>query len=239
MRVKAVGCLLPIFLHLRLQLDISVQLHVQDILFPSKLTSVFIEQEAGQGPQMFWTLQREKYVPQQKTEPLFSRCLTSSVVLDQPNWLKGKVTPLQARLWPREGQRYSSTLTRPRRQKGVSGQQHAPAIFYPRERTRTHCTGNWVGPRAGLDRRKISPPPGFDPRTAQHVAQSLKLLSYPAHSLTDTPKFLLQLFHTQSPNRLTCLTTLCVICGFVLKLSGKKKTHFAMAHFKQESVPYF
>jgi hypothetical protein len=34
----------------------------------------------------------------------------------------------------------------------VSGQRHAPAALYPRERTPgTHCTGGWVGPRAGLD----------------------------------------------------------------------------------------
>jgi hypothetical protein len=42
---------------------------------------------------------------------------------------------------------------------GVSGQRHAPAALYPRERTPgTYCTGDWVGPRAGLDaqaRRKI------------------------------------------------------------------------------------
>ena len=33
----------------------------------------------------------------------------------------------------------------------VSGQQHAPAALYPRERPGTHFTGGWVGPRAGLD----------------------------------------------------------------------------------------
>ena len=33
----------------------------------------------------------------------------------------------------------------------------------PRERSGTHFTGGWVGPRAGLDRRKISSPLGFDP----------------------------------------------------------------------------
>jgi hypothetical protein len=42
---------------------------------------------------------------------------------------------------------------------GVSGQHHAPAALYPLERTPgTHCTGDWVGPRAGLDaeaRKKI------------------------------------------------------------------------------------
>jgi len=33
---------------------------------------------------------------------------------------------------------------------GVSGQQHAPAV-YPRERLGTLCIGGWVGLRAGLD----------------------------------------------------------------------------------------
>jgi len=35
--------------------------------------------------------------------------------------------------------------------------------------TTQYCTGRWVGLRAGLDRQKISPPPGFDPRTVQPV----------------------------------------------------------------------
>ena len=35
--------------------------------------------------------------------------------------------------------------------------------------------------RSGLV-REISPPPGFDPRTVQPVAQSLYRLSYPAHN---------------------------------------------------------
>jgi hypothetical protein len=39
----------------------------------------------------------------------------------------------------------------------------APAALYPRERPGTHFTGGGVGPRAGLDGRKISSPPGFDP----------------------------------------------------------------------------
>jgi hypothetical protein len=35
---------------------------------------------------------------------------------------------------------------------GVSGQRHAQAALYPWERTPcTHCTGGWVGLRAGLD----------------------------------------------------------------------------------------
>ena len=37
----------------------------------------------------------------------------------------------------------------------------------PGERPSTHCTGGWVGPRAGLDGRKKNPsPPGFDPGTS-------------------------------------------------------------------------
>ena len=55
--------------------------------------------------------------------------------------------------------------------KGVRGQRHAPAALYPRERPGTHCTGGWVGPRAGLDRcGKSRSPPGFDRRTVQPVA---------------------------------------------------------------------
>ena len=47
--------------------------------------------------------------------------------------------------------------------RGVSGQQHAPAALYPRDRPGTHFTGGWVGPMAGLDGRKISSPSEFDP----------------------------------------------------------------------------
>ena len=36
-------------------------------------------------------------------------------------------------------------------EKGMSGQRHAPAALYPRERPGTHCTGGWVGSRAGLE----------------------------------------------------------------------------------------
>ena len=53
----------------------------------------------------------------------------------------------------------------------MRGQRHAPAALYSRERRGTHCTGGWVGHRAGVDRcRKSRPPPGFDPRTVQPVA---------------------------------------------------------------------
>jgi len=34
---------------------------------------------------------------------------------------------------------------------GVGGQRHVPAALPPGKRSGTHCTGGWVGPRAGLD----------------------------------------------------------------------------------------
>ena len=40
---------------------------------------------------------------------------------------------------------------------GMSSQQHAPAALYYRERSGTHCTGGWVGPRAGLEGGKSRP----------------------------------------------------------------------------------
>ena len=40
----------------------------------------------------------------------------------------------------------------------MSGQQHAQAALYARERSGTHFTGGWVGPGAGLDRRGKSRP---------------------------------------------------------------------------------
>ena len=59
------------------------------------------------------------------------------------------------------------------------GVSTTPRPLYSRERPGTHCTGGWVGPRAGLDGRGISrPPPGFDPRTVQPVASRLYRLSY-------------------------------------------------------------
>ena len=43
-------------------------------------------------------------------------------------------------------------------------------LFTPRERPSTHCTGEWVGPRTGLDRCGKSRPTGIRSRTVQPVA---------------------------------------------------------------------
>ena len=53
---------------------------------------------------------------------------------------------------------------------GVSGQQHATAALYLREKHGTHFKGGCVGTRGGLERLKISSQPGFDPRAFQPVA---------------------------------------------------------------------
>ena len=55
-------------------------------------------------------------------------------------------------------------------------------LFTPGKNPDTHCTGGWVGPRAGLDRcRKSRPPTGI--RSPDHPAfnRSLYRLSYLAH----------------------------------------------------------
>jgi hypothetical protein len=63
---------------------------------------------------------------------------------------------------------------------GVSGQRHAW-----RKDPCTHCTGGWVGPRAGVDRgavgKILSPLPGIEPRSPGRPAcsQTLYWLSYP------------------------------------------------------------
>jgi hypothetical protein len=53
----------------------------------------------------------------------------------------------------------------------VGGQLHAPAALLPEKRPGTHYIERLVGPQGLSGRvRKISPPPGFDPRTVQPVA---------------------------------------------------------------------
>ena len=64
---------------------------------------------------------------------------------------------------------------------GVGGQHHAPAALPPRK-TRYPLYRRLGRPqgRSGLG-RKISPPPGFDPRTVQPVASRYTDWAIPAH----------------------------------------------------------
>jgi len=59
----------------------------------------------------------------------------------------------------------------------VRGQRYAPAAHYPRERPGTHCTGGWVGLRAGLEWCGKFHPTGI--RSPDRPAR----LRYPAHPL--------------------------------------------------------
>jgi len=67
----------------------------------------------------------------------------------------------------------------------VSGQQHAPAALYPRGRPGIHFIGGWVGPRTGLDGRKISSTPGFDPGPSRPVAQFAISIEVPGLQSTE------------------------------------------------------
>ena len=68
----------------------------------------------------------------------------------------------------------------------MRGQRHVLAAFYPRERPGTHCTGGWLGPKGRSGQvRKISPLPGFDPRTVQPVASR-----YTDYATRPTAKYL-------------------------------------------------
>ena len=53
----------------------------------------------------------------------------------------------------------------------MGGQRQAPAALPPRKSPGTHCTGGWVGPRAGLDGcGKSRLLPEFDLQTFHPVA---------------------------------------------------------------------
>ena len=96
---------------------------------------------------------------------------------------KIKLIALQARCGPEGGYSYSSTLPWPRHYKGVSGQQHAPAALYPRERLGTHFTGGWWTPGPDWTGGKSRPHRDSIPdRSAR--SQSLYRQSYPAHNIS-------------------------------------------------------
>ena len=57
-------------------------------------------------------------------------------------------------------------------------------LFTPGKGPSAHCTGGWVGPRAGLKQvRIISPPDGIQSPDRPAHSQSLYRLRYPAHGL--------------------------------------------------------
>ena len=88
---------------------------------------------------------------------------------------KGKVLPEG----PEGEQMYTSTLPSTLALNGVGGQHHASSAVHP-GKTRYSLYGRLGGSQGRSRRlRKISPPPEFDPRTAQPVSESLYRLNYP------------------------------------------------------------
>jgi hypothetical protein len=99
---------------------------------------------------------------------------------------QSKAVPLHATEALGGDKRYSSYSFLTSELDGVSGQRHATAELCPGERTPgTHCTGGWVGPRAGLDTeargKMLLPVPGIEPRSPGRPvrSQTLYWLSYP------------------------------------------------------------
>jgi len=83
---------------------------------------------------------------------------------------KGKVNPRTGHEGPEGEQMYGSTRPSTSALMGVGGQRHAPAAL-PRGKSQYPLYRRLGGPQGRSGRvQKISPPPGFDPRTVQSVA---------------------------------------------------------------------
>jgi len=66
---------------------------------------------------------------------------------------------------------YSSTLSLTSALDGGGWSTSRPGRLTPGKKPGIHCIRGWVGPRAGLDGCRLSrPPPEFDSRTVQPVA---------------------------------------------------------------------
>ena len=96
----------------------------------------------------------------------------------------------------------------------MRGQQHAPAALYPREKTGTHCTGGWVGPRAGLDSAGNLALTGFRFPDRLARSQSLYRLGYRAHRLLKTYNSIFQISEKLYLNML--LSVPCIVITIIL-----------------------
>ena len=125
-----------------------------------------------------WTVYQSKCAQQPHLHPISfpSRKLHTSLV-------KVKILPIQATKALRVGTGIALPYLRPRHWRwGVGGQHHAPAALPP-GKTRYPLYKRLGRSQGRSERvRKISPPPGFDPRTVQRVASHCTDWAIPAHT---------------------------------------------------------
>jgi hypothetical protein len=97
--------------------------------------------------------------------------------------LKGKGSPYSRPWGPKRGRRGIALPVRePRHEEGMGWLAPRPGRFTPGRDTWYPLCRRLGGPQGRFERlRKISPPPGFDPRTAQPVASRYTDYDNPAH----------------------------------------------------------
>ena len=96
--------------------------------------------------------------------------------------VKGKVYPRTGRESPDMEERCNSTLPSTSALDGGGWSTPRPGHFTPQGKTRYILYRRLCGPHSRSGRvRKISPPPGFDPRTVQPVASRYTDWDIPAH----------------------------------------------------------
>jgi len=102
---------------------------------------------------------------------------------------------------------------------GVGSQRHTPTAFNPRPRERpgTHCTGGWVGPRAGLDRCRKSRPYRDRSPDLPACSESLYRLHYPGS--TDIWVMWIRFTEFLLPVSSTYCCLLCVDWGHILHIN--------------------
>ena len=118
---------------------------------------------------------------------VWSRNLVNEEALAHGGLLRQKNHPINGREVPEGEQRYKSTPL-PSALDGVGGQRHDPAAL-PRETDPELLYRRLGRPKERSKRmRKISPPPGFDPRTVRPVASRYTDYAIPAHIYNCIPE---------------------------------------------------
>jgi hypothetical protein len=97
------------------------------------------------------------------------------LVIILPDWLQINtdcMRTMKNKTDPERESRYNTALSLTSVLAGDGSVTPGPGSFTPREWSSSHCTGSWVEPLGRYGQvRNISPPPRFDPRTAQSVAR--------------------------------------------------------------------